>query len=190
MKKPSLTLIASLVAALFAVAPPVEAQQAKKPNIVMILADDMGFADLGSYGSEIRTPNMDALAKAGVRFTNFYTHASSSPTRSMLLTGVDTHLNGLGNMDEWTAPNQWGMRRLRGLPQQPRGHAAPAAQGRRLPHLHGRQVAPGQAARPDPGARAASSATSRCSTAAGSYWDMTNFTARRRSRSSPRTAAT
>jgi arylsulfatase len=112
MKKPSLTLVASLVAALFAVAPPTQAQQPKapkKPNIVLILADDMGFADLGSYGSEIRTPNMDALAKAGVRFTNFYTHATSSPTRSMLLTGVDTHLNGLGNMDEWSAPNQWGL---------------------------------------------------------------------------------
>jgi len=109
MKKPSLTLIAGLVAALFAVAPPVEAQQAKKPNIVIILADDMGFADIGAYGSEIRTPNMDALAKAGVRFTNFYTHASSSPTRSMLLSGVDTHLNGLGNMNEWIAPNQAGV---------------------------------------------------------------------------------
>ncbi len=109
MKKPSLTLIAGLVAALFAVAPPVEAQQAKKPNIVIIVADDMGFADIGAYGSEIRTPNLDALAKAGVRFTNFYTHASSSPTRSMLLSGVDTHLNGLGNMNEWIAPNQAGV---------------------------------------------------------------------------------
>ena len=109
MNKPSLTLIASLVAALFAVSPPVEAQQPKRPNIVVILGDDLGFADLGSYGSEIRTPNIDALAKAGVRFTNFYTSATSSPTRSMLLTGVDTHLNGLGNMDEWAAPNQWGI---------------------------------------------------------------------------------
>ena len=77
-----------------------------RPNIVIILADDMGFSDLGMFGSEIPTPNLDALAREGVRFSQFYTHASCSPTRSMLLSGVDTHLNGLGNMDEWTAPNQ------------------------------------------------------------------------------------
>lgn len=69
----------------------------------------MGFSDMGSFGGEIRTPNLDSLANEGVRFTNFYTHASCSPTRSMLLSGVDTHLNGLGNMDEWTAPNQRGV---------------------------------------------------------------------------------
>lgn len=79
-----------------------------RPNIVIILADDMGFADLGSFGGEIHTPNIDALADNGVRFTNFYTHASCSPTRSVIMSGVDTHLNGLGNMDEWTAPNQVG----------------------------------------------------------------------------------
>ena len=80
----------------------------KRPNIVIILADDMGFADMGSFGGEINTPNLDALAHAGVRFTQFYTHASCSPTRSVMLSGVDTHLNGLGNMSEWTAPNQVG----------------------------------------------------------------------------------
>ena len=74
-----------------------------RPNIVIILADDMGYSDVGSFGSEIQTPSIDALAQEGVRFTQFYTHASCSPTRSMLLSGVDTHLNGLGNMDEWTA---------------------------------------------------------------------------------------
>ena len=82
---------------------------ADRPNIVIILADDMGYADMGSFGSEIQTPHLDALAQEGVRFTQFYTHASCSPTRSMLLSGVDTHLNGLGNMDEWTAPNQVGV---------------------------------------------------------------------------------
>jgi len=80
-----------------------------QPNIVIILADDMGFSDLGQFGGEINTPNIDALAKGGVRFTQFYTHASCSPTRSMLLSGVDTHVNGLGNMSEWTAPNQRGV---------------------------------------------------------------------------------
>ena len=85
------------------------AQQDSRPNIVILLADDMGFADMGAFGSEIATPNLDALAAAGIRFTNFYTHASCSPTRSMLLSGVDTHRNGLGNMDEWIAPNQRGV---------------------------------------------------------------------------------
>jgi arylsulfatase len=99
---------AFMAAALAAPAVAVAADAPRRPNIVIILGDDLGFSDLGSYGGEIRTPTFDALAKDGVRFTNFYTHASSSPTRSMLLTGVDTHLNGLGNMDEWTAPNQRG----------------------------------------------------------------------------------
>mgnify|MGYP000887732027 FL=1 len=90
-------------------AAPAAAQANRRPNIVVILGDDMGFSDMGSFGSEIRTPNLDSLAKSGVRFTNFYTHATCSPTRSILLSGVDTHLNGLGNMSEWTAPNQRGL---------------------------------------------------------------------------------
>ena len=80
----------------------------KRPNIVVILGDDMGYSDIGMFGSEIQTPNLDMLASSGVRFTNYYTHASCSPSRAMLLSGVDTHQNGLGNMDEWTAPNQVG----------------------------------------------------------------------------------
>jgi len=80
----------------------------RRPNIVILLADDMGFADMGAFGSEIKTPNLDALAKDGVRFTNFYTQPTCSPTRSVLMSGVDPHLNGLGNMVEWTAPNQNG----------------------------------------------------------------------------------
>jgi arylsulfatase len=84
-------------------------QPGKRPNIVIILGDDLGYSDLGAFGSEIKTPNFDALAKEGMRFNQFYTSASSSPTRSMLLSGVDTHRNGLGAMDEWAAPNQWGV---------------------------------------------------------------------------------
>ena len=88
---------------------PAESQTGgKRPNIVVILGDDMGYSDIGMFGSEIQTPNLDLLASSGVRFTNYYTHASCSPSRAMLLSGVDTHLNGLGNMDEWTAPNQVG----------------------------------------------------------------------------------
>ena len=100
--------IASLAATLSAGGTASAQGPPRRPNIVMILGDDMGFSDMGSFGSEIRTPNLDSLAKDGVRFTQFYTHASCSPTRSMLLSGVDTHLNGLGNMDEWIAPNQAG----------------------------------------------------------------------------------
>ena len=81
----------------------------RRPNIVIIVADDMGYSDMGAFGGEIRTPNLDRLAMGGMRFTQFYTHASCSPTRSMLLSGVDTHINGLGNMSEWTAPNQVGI---------------------------------------------------------------------------------
>jgi len=81
----------------------------RRPNIVIILGDDLGFSDLGAFGGEINTPNIDSLAAAGVRFNQFYTHASCSPTRSMLLSGTATHRNGLGNMDEWTAPNQMGV---------------------------------------------------------------------------------
>ena len=76
----SVALIAGLHAALFAPDAPAQAQAPpQRPNIVIILGDDLGFADLGSFGSEIKTPNLDTLAKEGVRFANFYTHASCSP---------------------------------------------------------------------------------------------------------------
>lgn len=78
------------------------------PNIVLIVVDDMGTADLGVFGSEISTPNLDKLAKSGVMFTNFHTSPVCSATRAMLLTGVDNHLSGFGNMAEELAPNQKG----------------------------------------------------------------------------------
>lgn len=71
-----------------------------RPNIVLLLADDWGFSDVGSFGSEIATPNLDELAQRGMRFSNFHVSASCSPTRAMLLTGVDNHRNGVGNMRE------------------------------------------------------------------------------------------
>ena len=71
-------------------------------NILLIVVDDMGYSDAGFMGSEIRTPNLDLLASESFLFTNFYTAPSCSPTRAMLLTGVDHHLSGLGTMvDEW-----------------------------------------------------------------------------------------
>lgn len=71
-----------------------------RPNIVILLADDWGFTDVGAYGGEIATPHLDQLASRGVRFSNFHVSASCSPTRAMLLTGVDNHRNGVGNMRE------------------------------------------------------------------------------------------
>lgn len=76
------------------------------PNILLIVADDMGFADLGSYGSEIKTPNLNELASSGVRLTNFHTAPACSPSRAALLTGTDPHQAGLGNMAEELAPSQ------------------------------------------------------------------------------------
>ncbi len=75
-------------------------KEVKRPNIVLILADDLGYSDLGCFGSEISTPNIDALANHGQIFTNFYTAATCSPSRAMLLTGTDNHIAGLGNMAE------------------------------------------------------------------------------------------
>jgi arylsulfatase len=80
----------------------------QRPNILLVVADDMGWTDLGSYGSEIETPNLDALAEEGVRFIDFNASVSCSPTRSMLLSGTDNHIAGLGNMAELTTPEQRG----------------------------------------------------------------------------------
>ncbi len=76
----------------------------KKPNIVILLADDWGFTDVGAFGGEIATPNIDALAAKGVRFSNFHVAGSCAPTRAMLQTGVSNHRAGLGNMPETIPP--------------------------------------------------------------------------------------
>lgn len=70
------------------------------PNIVVILVDDMGFSDLGCYGSEIATPHLDALANNGLRFTSFYNTARCCPTRAALLTGLYPHQAGVGHMND------------------------------------------------------------------------------------------
>lgn len=80
----------------------------KQPNILVMVADDIGFSDIGAFGSEIPTPNLDALAKDGKILSNYHVMPTCSPTRSELLTGVDTHLNGLGTMYESITPNQIG----------------------------------------------------------------------------------
>jgi arylsulfatase A-like enzyme len=79
---------------------------AARPNVVLILADDLGFSDIAPYGSEISTPTLTALAANGVRFSNYHTAASCAPTRAMLLTGVDSHRNGVPNIPETIPPEQ------------------------------------------------------------------------------------
>ena len=68
----------------------------ERPNVILIVADDLGYSDLGVYGSEIKTPNLDKLSKSGIQLTNYYTAPTCGPTRAMLLTGVDNHMSGLG----------------------------------------------------------------------------------------------
>jgi arylsulfatase len=82
---------------------------AERPSFVVILADDMGYSDLGSYGGEIATPNLDQLAERGVRFTQFYNTARCSPTRASLLTGVYPHEAGMGWLPfAWDPPGYTG----------------------------------------------------------------------------------
>jgi arylsulfatase len=69
-----------------------------RPNIILIMSDDMGFSDIGCYGGEINTPNLDKLAFEGVRFTQFYNTARCCPTRASLLTGLHPHQAGIGEM--------------------------------------------------------------------------------------------
>ena len=71
-----------------------------RPNIIVILVDDMGFSDIGCYGSEIPTPNLDKLAATGLRFTQFYNTGRCCPTRAALLTGLYSHEAGVGHMTE------------------------------------------------------------------------------------------
>jgi arylsulfatase len=173
----TVAVIAGLLAALFAAGTPAQVQvQPKRPNIVIILGDDLGFADMGSFGSEIRTPNLDLLARDGTRFANFYTHASCSPTRSVLLSGVDTHRNGLGNMDEWTAPNQRGIPGYEGYLN---NQVATLPQLLKDAGYHTYMVGKWHLGKqPDqiPAARGFERDFSLLD-GAGSYWDMTNFTA-------------
>lgn len=93
--------------------PPMAASQGpistgSRPNILLIVADDLGYTDLGAFGGEINTPTLDRLATEGVRLANFYVAPSCSPTRAQLLSGVDNHLAGLGTMKEFLKPWQEG----------------------------------------------------------------------------------
>lgn len=84
--------------------------EAQRPNIIVIMTDDMGFSDLGCYGSEIETPNLDSLAKQGLRFTQFYNTGRCCPTRASLLTGLYAHQAGVGAMMSDAGPENPGYR--------------------------------------------------------------------------------
>lgn len=99
--------LARLLGALALLAP-LSALADTRPNILLIVADDLGFSDPGVYGGEISTPNIDALAAEGLQFSNFNVSATCSPTRAMLMTGVTSHKVGMGNMKEIMADNQKG----------------------------------------------------------------------------------
>lgn len=97
MKKSQKTILLATLLGVFSVIKP-HAQVSTKPNVIIILADDLGFSDLSCYGGEIPTPNIDKLAKEGVRLTDFYNVARCCPSRASLLTGLYPHQAGMGYM--------------------------------------------------------------------------------------------
>ena len=115
---------------------PVAAAAAPRPNIVVILVDDMGFSDIGCYGSEIPTPNLDKLAAGGLRFTQFYNTGRCCPTRASLLTGLYPHQAGVGHMIE-----DGGVPGYRGRLNDRCVTIAEVLRRRGLLHRHERQVA-------------------------------------------------
>ncbi len=85
-----------------------QSKQDNKPNILLIVADDLGYTDPGCYGGDIKTPNIDLLAKQGLQFTNFHTSPLCAPTRAMLLSGNDNHVAGVGSMFPVTGTSREG----------------------------------------------------------------------------------
>ncbi len=93
-----------LLASLNCSQPEKKTAAAAKPNILLIVADDLGFSDIGTYGGNIQTPVLDKLGKESMLFSNFHVLPTCSPTRSVLLTGNDNHVAGLGIMSEMDYP--------------------------------------------------------------------------------------
>ncbi len=110
MKQLSLVLLILLSVSAFTIKPSKDTTQVsketKKPNVLVILTDDMGYSDIGCFGSEIRTPNIDRLAKNGLSFTHFYNTARCSPTRASLLTGLYPHQAGMGHLSSENYPEE------------------------------------------------------------------------------------
>lgn len=101
-------LLIILTLLLWQCAPTKNTPKPSPPNILLIIIDDLGYSDLGCYGSEIDTKNIDAIAEEGLRFTNFYASPNCSPSRAMLMSGMDNHLAGIGAMAALTGSNQKG----------------------------------------------------------------------------------
>ena len=104
-----------------AAAIPAMAQEAARPNILLVLLDDAGFMDFGAYGGDAATPNIDALADRGAMFSRFYMSPQCGPSRAMLMTGRDNHEVGLGSIPETLSPDMrqypgYSMRWEDGLP--------------------------------------------------------------------------
>ena len=95
-----------LLAALLVSTVPAVGAEWRPPNVVVILVDDAGLMDFGAYGGEARTPNIDALADAGVMFSNYHTSPLCAPSRAMLLTGLDNHLTGVATIPEMLMAHQ------------------------------------------------------------------------------------
>lgn len=87
-----------ILVAVYAAPIPLKAAEPTRPNIILIMSDDMGYSDIGCYGGEINTPNLDKLAKDGIRYTQFYNTSRCCPTRASLLTGLYAHQTGIGHM--------------------------------------------------------------------------------------------
>ena len=93
-------LILSLVAVVLATFLTSLLNAAERPHVILIMVDDMGFSDLGYHGGEIDTPNLDGLARGGVRFSQFYNSGRCCPTRATLMTGLHPHQTGIGHMTQ------------------------------------------------------------------------------------------
>jgi arylsulfatase len=98
MQKINTTVVLLIIAVCLDIVGTAQTKQNDKPNILLIVADDLGYTDLGCYGGDIKTPNIDQLAKQGIQFTNFHTSPLCAPTRAMLLSGNDNHVAGIGSM--------------------------------------------------------------------------------------------
>ncbi|MEO0754219.1 MAG: arylsulfatase [Pseudomonadota bacterium] len=103
-------LAAGLLTSACSVSEKIEIATDERPNFLIVVADDLGWSDIGAFGGEIRTPTLDALAANGMMMTQYYVAPTCSPTRAMLMTGLGNHPAGVGAMSGIIAPNQLGNR--------------------------------------------------------------------------------
>ena len=113
----------------------------KRPNILLIVADDLGYSDIGSFGGEIATPTLDNLAKEGLQLTNFHVLPSCSPTRSVLMSGMDNHRAGMGTMGELKTLEMEGHPGYAGYLNFEVAALPEVLKSGGIPYVHGRQVA-------------------------------------------------